>query len=104
MSPPIGGSNMKYDVTQSATLKVSDKPITVTDEVTPITQQPVEQIMSHMWHSDDVSLEFLNNQMSILIKRLNFANQMHQQQMVVHLQQAIQELDVAITNHLNKQD
>lgn len=95
---------MKYDVNTAPELKDSDKPIEVTDNVTPITQQPVQDVRPDLWYSDNVSLEFLNSQMSILQKRLTYAQSLHQPHMIQSIQQGIATLEKAISHNLEREN
>lgn len=95
---------MKYDVKTTPSIKQSDTPIDVNGNITPITQQQVNDLRPDLWNTDNVSLEFLNSQMSILNQRMEYAVSMRQNLMVKSLQEGIAKLESAITEHLLREN
>lgn len=84
----------------------TDKPISVTGNITPITHQPVGELIPHKWESPDVSLDFLNDQMNILQARYNAALSMRSTppQMMQSLTEGLNRLNVVINNKITSQD
>jgi hypothetical protein len=86
--------------------KIDQRPISVTDNITPISHEPVGVLLPHKWESEDVSLEFLNNQMNILQDRYNAAVSMRTTppQVLASLNNGIMHLNVCINRKVESQD
>jgi len=69
-------------------------PISVTDDITPITHQPVENVNANQW--SNISLSDLWDERIVLENRLNYALQIGHTEMIQQLQSGIIRLDAVI--------
>jgi len=77
-------------------------PISVTDDITPITHQPVNQITANEWSA--LSLTELWEQRVTLDNRLNYALQLGHSELIKQLQRGLSQLDEIIKQRSSTSD
>lgn len=81
----------KLNETSSSNLpKYTDKPISGTDKITPITQQPVEEITANEW--EKMTPTELHNQLLILQRRYWMADEMKLLDVTKQIQRGIDDI------------